>query len=244
MKRLIIATALCALAASLWAAPTPMPADGTKFLVCDQATGAKLTKAKYPGYTTAVLVFRDAKETAEDPKDVEQAKWPTFMSGRPEGEGSFTYVKEQPVGAFTVKLATYAQPNGDQSSRIAGEIVKDGKPLPVTFVLTKVEKQTTEQVKFKDKNGKEQTRTIEFYPIEATLTIGAGAAIPVKARLNASYPGPGEGPDRTAMYLTATWATTGKELGFTGKDCTGAINVRLSVQAFPGPAAPPAPPAG
>ena len=92
------------------------PADGTVFLVSPSA----------PKHATCDLEFRDASGEM----------WPSFYYGKPLAAGSFVYDASSPKAAFELNCDKAVQTQGDQSRRVLGELVVDGKSPPAVFRVT------------------------------------------------------------------------------------------------------------
>ncbi|MEI7832277.1 MAG: hypothetical protein WCJ56_03645 [bacterium] len=221
------------------AKPT-LQAAANEFLVCDPDTGRnsyqklfpelfpKLDrgdlKRLYPTYTTNVIEFRDA----------EGKKWPNFIIGLGTGEGKITYnttSKAELTGAFKAKFDRWVQTAGEQDRRIAGELIVKGDGTPLTVEVKTIEKIVTETVKVKDAKGVEKGVNVSYFPADVVLIIG-DKAYPLKAKIDAQFPGPGEGADKDFVHMNIRMTVKGSDIGFKAEGSTGDINIRAGVSAY------------
>jgi hypothetical protein len=211
-KMLLLSAALANVSAGTCIAAKPSdtaaPAPGTRFFLSSQS----------PTYVTADIEFRD----------LSGKKWPSFAYGKPADGGMFEYDPSDPKAAYSLVCDRMCQPEGDQTRRILGETVFEGKPTPIRLTIRSLGpmQQTVETQK--DRSGKERSKTVESCDASAELRIGA-KVVPVKANFVWKYP---HGTDKS-MCLTATFTIEGRELGLKSPGSSGPVSVRASVSAYP-----------
>lgn len=217
-KRIVLAAAALALIGPVSLAEEKgkdLPPAGTTFYL----------SAAYPKYVTADIEFRDPSG----------AKWPVFVYGKPADGGTFVYDPARPKASFSLVSDQMCQNRGDQGRRILGETVSDEKPPVITFTVKRIGPVRSETIEETDSKGRKRTRQEEFCDADAELLIGRHATA-VKARLTFRLPGVHQ---KETAYLTATFQTTGRDLGLKAEGATGPIDVRASVSAYPTKEPPP-----
>jgi hypothetical protein len=179
----------------------------------------------HPKWVTCDIEFRHPEEKL----------WPVFFYGKPT-EGTFQYDAASPKTGFIVVFDRMAQPHGDQSRRILGELVKPAVPGP------QGEKPQTPVVTFSVKSlklsasspeaalaGKEKKGKGEPAELDAVLDVD-GKKLPLKAPATITYR-----TDKTLIVqIDAAFAIQGAALGLKADDAKGPIAVRVCAQAFAG----------
>jgi len=183
------------------------PAPGTVFHFSPTA----------PKYATCDIEFRDPGNTL----------WPSFFYGKPAAEGTFTAGggegpaggAARPSAAFTLLCDAMAQRNGDQSRRVLGELVKNGKPPVVTLKVQSFGALRTE-------------KKIEYHPAELVLEVdGKKATAPARVILKYTQGKGGDTPESVYFEMTFTLKSTdlGLKNGPEMIDCragaTGFVNL-------------------
>ena len=155
------------MAGTLSAAEKPKtPADGTAFVMSPSA----------PKYATCDLEFRDASGEL----------WPSFYYGKPTGDGSFVFDSKAPKAAFGLDCNKAVQTMGDQSRRVLGELVTEGKSPPAVFRVTATRPPEEREVSVEEK-GKAVVKKVTVVPVDAELTIGERIVKLKDAYLRANY---------------------------------------------------------
>lgn len=184
------------------------PEPGTVFHVSD----------RQPGWATCDVEFRDPEERL----------WPNFFYGRPAGAGTFTFDPRKPTASLTLRCEQLAQKNGDQSRRVLGELLRDGRTPVVTLTVRAMGALVTER-RATLVNGKKKTTTVEFAPVEAVLAVD-GRQVPVRAvaTFRWSYARNAERPE--AVYLDLLFTVNPADLGLSKP--SGALPCRAGVTAY------------
>jgi len=144
----VIVPALLALAAAQ--KTRPMPAPGQEFFF-------------EPGsfrYYSADIEFRDPTDR----------KWPNFFYGKPAG-GTHRYDPAAPQASFTVVFDKMAQPRGDQSRKVLGELCKGDAPPTVSLTVSAMKPPAVEKVEVDTGKGK-VIREVELCELDAVLAVG------------------------------------------------------------------------
>ncbi|MFP4106008.1 MAG: hypothetical protein ACLFVU_07950 [Phycisphaerae bacterium] len=170
----------------------------------------------YPRYVTVDMEFRD----------VADKKWPSFTYGRPVGKGTFTYTNNGPKGSFTLACDRICQPQGDQSRRVLGEIVRDAEIKPITFEVKSFGPAKERTVTEKKGKGTRK-RTYNYAPAKGVLTID-GKATPIEAECTWEYPA----TVAKCMQITFRLEIDGKKLGLEAPGSTGPLSIRITTSAF------------
>jgi hypothetical protein len=139
-----------------------------------------------PKYVTSTCEFRD-------PADL---RWPTILSGRA-SEGTLTADAVAPRAAFTLVCATLAQPGGDRSRRVLGE-VPDGQ-LTATLRLLALGEATA---------GEERRKGGRVHAAKAELTLN-GRTVPLTGTAELQF----AGKPADLVQLTMRFPLSGKDLG-------------------------------
>jgi hypothetical protein len=172
-----------------------------------------------PKWVTCDIEFRHPDEKL----------WPVFFYGKP-ADGTFQYDAANPKASFNIVFDRMCQPNGDQSRRILGELVKPGeKPQTpsVTFAVKSLKLSAAgpeAALAGKEKKGKGEPAELD-----AVLDV-AGKKLPVKAPATITYRS-----DKTLiLQIDAAFTVQGADLGLKAENAKGPISVRACVQAFAG----------
>ena len=198
--------ALC-LTPELPAAPAPVsPAALTDFRV----VGA------FPKYMTADIEFRDPT----------RVKWPNFFYGKPATEDGYVRLDStKPRAAFTLRCDQMAQPNGDQSRKVLGELCQPGQPPAVTLIITGMGPLQAAAGNSKDNNG----QTAE---LSGDLHIGA-TKVPVKVATS-FRPHGGKGDEKKiALMLEGRFTVRASDLGLKSMAANAVIEGRFGLSAYP-----------
>jgi hypothetical protein len=168
-----------------------------------------------PKYATCDVEFRDPTEVL----------WPSFFYGKPAAAARISSDPAGPAGSFSLLCDQMAQRNGDQSRRVLGELVKDGKPPTVRLTVKELGKLRTEMVEIAGKGGK---KPVEYAPARADLEV-AGRKVPVEARASYNWKfGRGDNPESVAIELS--FRLKPADLGLTR--ITGPIECRAGIIGF------------
>ena len=212
IRNVLFALSLLALAAVPAAAQKKQkvpPEPGTVFHVSD---------AK-PGWPTAAVEFRDPADE----------RWPNFFYGRPAGPGALTFDPNKPAVKLALRCDQQAQKRGDQSRRVLGELLGEGRSVAVTLALESMGALTTEKVETTDRRGKKTTKTVEYAPVKGALEIdGRKAAVEGKATFRWGYAKNGERPE--SVYVDVTFRVKPAELGL--KAVTSPLDCRAGFTAY------------
>ncbi len=183
-----------------------LPAAGTEFRFSPDQ----------PKYVTCDIEFRDPAEVF----------WPCFFYGRPAASTRITYDPSGPTGSFSLLCDQMVQKNGDQSRRILGELVKDGKPPLIRLTVKELGKLQTEMTEAGSKASKKPQ---EFALARGELDLG-GKKIPVEARTSYSWKlaRGNEGAESVAIELR--FRIKGADLGLTR--FRGPIECRAGLTGF------------
>ena len=87
--------------------------------------------------------------------------WPGFLYGKPV-EGSAKATAGGLEAAFTLTCTSAAQPNGDQSRRVLGELFHGEQPPSLRLTLESLGPRQTAELAGTDAKGRPQTRTVEY----------------------------------------------------------------------------------
>jgi hypothetical protein len=164
----------------------------------------------------------------------DEAKWPSFVYGKPSRAGTFTFQPEQPKIDLAVTCAHMAQAKGDPSFRVLGELVRPNMPVAVTIAVSQAGP-FAKETRTRTENGKTKTDTIEFFPVELTIGVGGPTAV-VAGKATVRYTNSSKreaGPD--TAFLDFTGRVPGKELGLTAAGATGPLGVRLQLTMYTTP---------
>jgi hypothetical protein len=156
----------------------------------ERHAGGKSSKPSMPPMDGTVYTFRgDVPKwiTVDAEFRVHGEKlWPSFVIGRPES-GTLNVTEGKIAGELTLVANRGIQASGDQSRRVLGELMIDGKAPEVRLKLTNIEPTLKKfERKSTDSNGKTTTSTVEYLDAKGTLEIG-GNLIPVAPKLTYSF---------------------------------------------------------
>lgn len=184
-----------------------------------------ILKSDIPKWITVDAEFRDQGD----------AYWPTFIIGRPES-GTLTTKDGKLSGAFTLLANRPIQNQGDQSRRILGELIKEGKSPDFRLTIDSIAPTVkTYERKTTDAKGKTQTQLVDYVDAKGTIEL-AGKTIPVTPKLTYSfgktegvYSAPGKVSPATAAIRGAVWLTLpARDLGLS---LSGDIDIRVGFSA-------------
>lgn len=176
-----------------------------------------------PKYVTCDIEFRDSAGKL----------WPNFFYGKPATAGSFSYDPKTPKGSFAILCDHMAQKNGDQSRRVLGALLKDGKPPLVKLIINSVGAFETIMVDAKDKKGQPVKKSAEVLPMEGVLQIDA-REIPFKAPATLRFNFSKKTNSYELVTMQIHWQVKdGTTLGLDSN--TGPINITASLTAYAQP---------
>jgi hypothetical protein len=167
----------------------------------------------YPKYVTVDAEFRD-----RDGK-----YWPHFVTGRPVS-GKLTVQKDRLQGELVIRVDTYAQPRGDQSRRVLGELFGNGNPPPITLTLESFGEVQT--VAIPPKSGKGKATQLEYRTAKAKLDIG-GKQVAITPKVVLAYSAPKKDQPVDTLRVTSFVSLPARELGLT-KLGDALVDVRIS----------------
>jgi hypothetical protein len=182
-------------------------------------------KSDIPKWITVDAEFRDRGDK----------HWPSFIIGRPES-GTLTTKDGKLSGNFTLLANRPIQNQGDQSRRVLGELLKDGKSPEFRLTIDSITPTVkTYERTSTDAKGKTQTQTVEYVEAKGTIEL-AGKTIPVTPKLTYSfgktagvYSGPGKISAATDSIRGAAWLTLpARDLGLS---LSGDIDIRVGFSA-------------
>lgn len=187
-----------------------------------------ILKSDIPKWITVDAEFRARGET----------HWPSFLIGRPES-GTLTTKDGKLSGAFSLLADRPIQNQGDQSRRVLGEMIKDGKAPDFRLKIDSIAPEVkTYERKTTDAKGKVQTQLIEYVDAKGSIEF-AGKTIAVTPKLTYSfgktegvYRAPGKVSPATEAIRGAAWLTLpARDLGLT---LNGDIDLRVGFSAVAG----------
>ncbi|MEI7687202.1 MAG: hypothetical protein WCL32_19465 [Planctomycetota bacterium] len=182
-------------------------------------------KSDIPKWITVDAEFRDRGEK----------HWPSFIIGRPES-GTLTTKDGKLSGSFTLLANRPIQNQGDQSRRVLGELIKDGKSPDFRLTIDSIEPTVkTFDRTSTDSKGKAQIQTVEYVEAKGTIEFG-GKKIPVTPKLTYNfgktsgvYSAPGKISPATDSIRGAAWLTLpARDLGLS---LGGDIDIRIGFSA-------------
>ena len=163
--------------------------------------------------------------------DAEGERWPSLLYGKPLDGGHWVYHSESPEGAFELHFERVAQNTGDQSRRVLGQTVVDGRtdvgikllshgaPRRVTWHHEDDFRPVKPSKKYPD-GVKEVTRI----PAEIEVTV-RGTTVRTQAELRVKPGG------KTSAKIDGFFTVKGRDIGL--GNAPGDINFRFWFKAFP-----------
>jgi len=212
-------------AASTLAAATPPPTSSSSSATSSSSSDFRVTTA-FPKYVTADIEFRDPSG----------AKWPNFFYGRPANDtGVIRPDAAKPQAAFALLCDKMAQPSGDQTRKVLGELCTPGQPPAVSLDIQSMGPLQVPAASAKGTPGS-STATLQ-----GVLDIG-GRKVPVKMETTFRHHDGGGAEKNTAMMLDGHADLKASDLGLKALPAAALITVRFGLTAYPESAASVKPP--
>lgn len=176
--------------------------------------------SKMPKYDAVLFVY-----------DADNKAWPSFCHGRPEDGGYWVYDDTKHRGAFEIHFDRIAQNLGDQSRRVLGETVVDGK-TDLGIKLISIGEAREIKIDFNDdyspiaksKRNPEGVNDVIRSPAVLEVTV-RGTTVRADAEVRVKSGG------KTSICIDAFFTVDGKDLGL--KLHPGPLNIHLWLKAYP-----------
>ncbi len=194
---------------------------------------------EYVAPTPATYAFSDSvprwNSADAEFRVADGSHWPNFAVGRPQS-GSLDWSADGAKGAFTLKMARWAQSKGKQDRRVLGDLFTDEKGPELTFTVTSVGPRKTDKITHVDDKGRNSEREVTSQTLEATLGLGTQSH---KITFQATF-AQGLVVEKKTMeklQINAYATVKGSQLGLKGDLASKEIDIRVSCQGIIGGAA-------